>query len=438
MTQPLSPRERLIVALDIDAGDALDLARSLEGRVRWLKVGMTLFYEAGPQVIATLRGMGFDVFLDLKLHDIPHQIRGAARSVAALGVQMLTVHAAGGSAMIESAARGAREGAEESGCAPPAILAVTVLTSMTDEDLVAVGVQRRAAEQVPLLAEVAARGGADGVVCSPREAAVMRELLGHDRLVVTPGVRPAGASQEDQSRVATPAEALQCRGQSPRRGTSDHRCGRGGGCSRAYRRRDGRSGCVTTPMTDAQILEAFRRSEAIKEGHFVLTSGRHSDTYVQCARVLEDPSLTTRLAQTAVDRMPEGLAVDLVAAPAVGGLIIGFAVAQALGVKFIFSEREGGAMVLRRSFDVPSGSRVLVVEDVVTTGGSVAELADLVRERGGEVVAVVSLIDRGGPKAFGDRFLPLLRLEVDSWDPASCGLCAAGVPVYSPGSRRLA
>lgn len=194
---------------------------------------------------------------------------------------------------------------------------------------------------------------------------------------------------------------------------------------------------MAEPMSDTQILEALKRSEAIREGHFVLTSGRHSDTYVQCARVLEDPALTTSLAFTAVARLPEGIGIDLVAAPAVGGLIIGFAVAQALGVKFIFSERDGGRMTLRRSFEVPPGSRVLVVEDVVTTGGSVAELIDLIREQGGEVAAVVSLIDRGGDKKFADPFMPLLKLEVDSWEPASCRLCEAGVPVYSPGSRRL-
>jgi len=190
-------------------------------------------------------------------------------------------------------------------------------------------------------------------------------------------------------------------------------------------------------MTDEQILEALKAADAIRRGHFVLTSGRHSDGYVQCARILEDPALTTDLARTAVDRLPAGLDVDLVAAPAVGGLVIGFAVAQALGVKFIFSEREQGRMVFRRAFAVPQGARVLVVEDVVTTGGSVAEVIDLVREAGGEVVGVVSLIDRGGDKKFDARFWPLLRLEVESWEPESCGLCADGVPVYSPGSRRL-
>jgi orotate phosphoribosyltransferase len=190
-------------------------------------------------------------------------------------------------------------------------------------------------------------------------------------------------------------------------------------------------------MTDEQILSALTEADAIRNGHFVLTSGRHSAQYVQCARILENPALTTRLARTAVERLPEGLDIDLVAAPAVGGLIIGFAVAQALGVKFIFSEREQGKMVLRRSFEVPEGARVLVVEDVVTTGGSVGEVVDLVRAAGGTVVGVVSLIDRGGEKLFAAPYWPLLKLEVESWEPDSCGLCHEGVPVYSPGSRRL-
>ncbi len=190
-------------------------------------------------------------------------------------------------------------------------------------------------------------------------------------------------------------------------------------------------------MTDEEMLDALKASDAIRSGHFVLTSGRHSDTYVQCARVLEDPALTTRLAETAVRRLPAGLAVDLVAAPAVGGIIFGFAVAQALGVKFIFSEREQGRMVFRRAFEVPSGANVLVVEDVVTTGGSVKEVIDLVESADAFVAGVVSMIDRGGEKAFDKPFWPLLQLQVESWAPDSCGLCADGIPVYSPGSRRI-
>ncbi|PKQ17246.1 MAG: orotate phosphoribosyltransferase [Actinobacteria bacterium HGW-Actinobacteria-7] len=194
---------------------------------------------------------------------------------------------------------------------------------------------------------------------------------------------------------------------------------------------------MTETLDDAAIVEALKQAQALRTGHFVLTSGRHSDSYVQCARILEDPALTTRLARSVVDRLPADLQVDMVAAPAVGGLIIGFAVAQALGVRFIFSEREAGSMAFRRSFEVPSGARVLVVEDVVTTGGSVAEVIKLVRAAGGVVAGVVSLIDRGGEKAFTADFWPLLRLDVESWEPDACALCAQNIPVYSPGSRRI-
>jgi orotate phosphoribosyltransferase len=189
-------------------------------------------------------------------------------------------------------------------------------------------------------------------------------------------------------------------------------------------------------MTEAEVLSALEDAHAILIGHFRLTSGRHSDRYVQCARVLEDPVLVTRLARAIVERLGERR-IDLVAAPAVGGIIIGFAVAQALGVKFIFSEREDGEMTFRRGFEVPAGARVLIVEDVVTTGGSVAEVVALVRAAGGDPIAVAALIDRGGRKSFDAEFFPLLRLQVESWEPQTCGLCAAGVPLYAPGSRVL-
>jgi len=194
---------------------------------------------------------------------------------------------------------------------------------------------------------------------------------------------------------------------------------------------------MTAAMNDREVLEALQAADAILTGHFSLTSGRHSDRYVQCARVLEDPALVTRLARAMVERLGDR-GIDLVAAPAVGGIVIGFAVAQALGVKFIFSEREGGAMTFRRGFEVPRGARVLVVEDVVTTGGSVAEVVELVRRAGGDPVAAAALIDRGGEKAFDIELLPLLKLEVESWEPDACHLCADKTPLYAPGSRSLA
>lgn len=191
-------------------------------------------------------------------------------------------------------------------------------------------------------------------------------------------------------------------------------------------------------MSSEDAHQAFVASGAIRSGHFQLTSGRHSDRYVQCARVLEDPTLTVQLARTAVSKIPADVEVDLVISPAVGGIVIGFAVAFALDRRFIFAERQNGSMTLRRAFEVAPGTRVLVVEDVVTTGGSVQEVIQLVEQAGAEVVGVVALIDRGGDRAFTAPYWPLLTLSVSSWDPAECTLCAEGVDIYSPGSRQLA
>lgn len=207
---PDTTAERLIVAIDADSHTAMRLARSLEGRARWLKVGMTLFYEEGPEIVARFRDLGFEVFLDLKMHDIPHQVELAAETIARLGAGMITVHASGGSQMVDAAVTGSRRGASDAGLRPPSVLAVTVLTSMSDTALQAVGVSVPAAEQVPLLARVAQAGGADGVVCSAHEAAAMRALLGERALVVTPGIRPAWNDERgDQSRVSTPLSALE-------------------------------------------------------------------------------------------------------------------------------------------------------------------------------------------------------------------------------------
>lgn len=201
-------RDQIIVALDTDAHTALALARGLQGRATWLKVGMTLFYAEGPEIVTTLRQMGFEIFLDLKLHDIPHQVEGAAREIARLGVSMFTVHAAGGAEMMAAAVRGACAGSKECGLDTPAVLAVTVLTSMDQTALTQTGVSADPTRQVQRLASLAMESGVQGVVCSPQEASTMRAIMGPERLIVTPGIRPTGADQDDQVRVSTPQAAL--------------------------------------------------------------------------------------------------------------------------------------------------------------------------------------------------------------------------------------
>ena len=205
----IPPAQRVIAALDCEHGEALRIARRLAGAASWVKIGMTLYYAEGPAIVAALKELGFKVFLDLKFHDIPHQVEGAARSAAASGADLLTVHAVGGRAMMEAACEGARAGAESCGLTPPALLAVTVLTSMSQEDLAATGCARSLDEQVLFLAQSASAAGLEGVVASPREAAPLRAALGARALVVTPGVRPAGSATGDQSRVATPAQAFE-------------------------------------------------------------------------------------------------------------------------------------------------------------------------------------------------------------------------------------
>jgi orotidine-5'-phosphate decarboxylase len=205
----MSSESPIILALDLPRNDALALASSLRGRLRWVKVGMSLFYAEGPPIVSALTAMGFDVFLDLKLNDIPHQIDGAAAAITRLGVGMFTVHASGGAEMMRVAVESSRRVAEEMGFAAPAVLAVTVLTSTDDEGLSQVGVPDTAAEQVARLARLASGAGVDGIVCSPNEARDMRALLGEAALIVTPGVRPLGAATGDQARVSTPLAALE-------------------------------------------------------------------------------------------------------------------------------------------------------------------------------------------------------------------------------------
>jgi orotidine-5'-phosphate decarboxylase len=204
-TDPVAEaRKRLIVALDVpDAAAALTLVGQLENTCQWFKVGLELFVAAGPAILEPLVARGHSVFLDLKLYDIPNTVAGAVRSAASLGVRLITLHASGGPAML-AAARAALEGVAD----PPELLAVTVLTSMDQAQVNSIGLDRRPAAQVELLARMGQQAGIRGFVCSPQEVATLRALTGPEGVLVIPGIRPAGAAVGDQKRVATPAQAL--------------------------------------------------------------------------------------------------------------------------------------------------------------------------------------------------------------------------------------
>ena len=201
--------ERLIVALDFHKlAQVMKLVEELGDSVNFYKVGMELFYSAGPAVIEYLQQKKKKIFLDLKLHDIPNTTAEGLCSLTRLGVDILNVHAAGGFTMMKTAAERVHQEAERLNIPCPKILAITVLTSMSEEEWQQLGYTKSVTEQVVHLAKLAQKAGLDGVVASPREAELIRKACGEDFLIVTPGVRPQWAAVNDQSRIATPAQAL--------------------------------------------------------------------------------------------------------------------------------------------------------------------------------------------------------------------------------------
>jgi orotate phosphoribosyltransferase len=188
-------------------------------------------------------------------------------------------------------------------------------------------------------------------------------------------------------------------------------------------------------MTENEILEVFRRNSALLEGHFILSSGLHSDRYVQCALVLQHPRVAEQLGAELAAKLRH-LGASVVAAPALGGILVAQEVARALGVRAIFAERQEGVMTLRRGFSLAAGEPTLVVEDVLTTGLSTRETIQCVEQAGGKVVGAGALIDRSGGTA--DLGLPraaLLTLKIQNYNPAECPLCKSGSPAVKPGSR---
>jgi len=189
-------------------------------------------------------------------------------------------------------------------------------------------------------------------------------------------------------------------------------------------------------LDTAAVIERFKTTGALLEGHYVLTSGLHSPNYLQCALLLQHPREAEEFARALAGHFQDDN-IELVAAPAIGGIIIGHEVARQLGARFIWTERVDGQMTIRRGFSVKPGERTLVVEDVITTGGSTLETVETLTEAGANVVGAASIIDRSSGRAdVGVARVALATLDVPAVDPAFCDLCRQGVPVIKPGSRR--
>jgi orotate phosphoribosyltransferase len=188
-------------------------------------------------------------------------------------------------------------------------------------------------------------------------------------------------------------------------------------------------------MTNSETLAMFKSSGALLDGHFRLTSGRHSNSYFQCAKVLQYPEHLSAICGEIAGFFRES-GITTVISPAIGGVVVGTEVGRQLGVKTIFAERKEGTMIIRRGFSIDPSEEVLVVEDVITTGGSVAEVIELVRAAGATVAGVASVVDRSNGKVrLADRQFSLLTMEVVSYAPEECPLCKEGIPIYAPGSR---
>ena len=186
-----------------------------------------------------------------------------------------------------------------------------------------------------------------------------------------------------------------------------------------------------------KMNEILEKTGVLQTGHFLLTSGKHSNKYMQCAKIFQHPDISAEISKDLAEKYDD-YDIDLVIGPAVGGIILAYEVARQLEVSALFAERENGAMALRRGFEIKSGSRVLVVEDVITTGGSVKEVINLVRAAGGEVVGVASVVDRSGGKALFDvPFKSAIKVDIDTFDPTECPMCKSGSEAVKPGSRNL-
>jgi orotate phosphoribosyltransferase len=333
--------------------------------------------------------------------------------------------------------------------------------------------------------------GLDGAIASPQEVRQLRAVLRPDFFLVTPGVRPAGTAVNDQSRVATPFEAIRdgadflVVGRPIHGATDPARAAQElvREIQRGWRqRREGKADAgapqdsapgtaqdtaqgvvqdtaqgvvqdaapgaaqdtvqgvaqdTVQEVMAARLLGMLRQSGAFLEGHFILTSGLHSDRYVQCAQLLQYPEKARRAGVWLAARL-RPYRPDVVLSPALGGVVIGQEVAAALGVRSLFAERDAtGALQMRRGFSLGAGERVAIVDDVCTRGGSIAECARVVQSQGGTTVVTGAIIDRsGGERAFQLPFESLLTVQAKAQRPEECPLCAAGSPAVKPGSRR--
>ncbi len=422
---------RLVVALDVaQAEQAERIVDDLYELDLIYKVGMEPLYGYGERIFSHMQARDVRHFIDAKLHDIPRTVAAGIKQLVRHGTHIVNVHALGGTEMMRAAVEATRARAGELDCSPPHVFAVTILTSMGERDLSAVGLSGTPEQAAIRLAALARDAGCSGVVCSAHEVAGIKRALGSQFLTLTPGIRPAHADRGDQKRVTTAAQAVAAGSDYVVVGRPITQAPDPLAAARQTARRNGGA------MTGIDLERELKERGALLDGHFRLSSGRHSDRFIQKFRILEDPEILEPTAREIAAAFA-GAHPTVVVSAAVGGILLGYEVARALGTKAIFVEKENGIPVLRRNFSLTSHDRALVVEDVITTGGSVKEVLRIVHAHGARVLGVGAIVSRSQVD-FGVPTHALLAMPIASYEQGSCPQCARGEALSEPGSRRTA
>lgn len=444
----MEAKDRIIVALDVDSVDkAITLVKELTPHVGYFKIGLELIYtiladlitaknEAeAVEILRKVRELFYLVegklFTDTKLADIPNTVAGASKAIAKIGVKMFNVHASIGKEAVKQAVTNRGNSL---------VLGVTVLTSILEEECVSI-FGDKPGEKVIQFAKMLVEVGADGIVCSPQELEILNRFPELKKLVkVIPGVRPLWAAKGDQKRVMTPYEAIMA-------GATHLVIGRpitqpppeiGTPVEAAEKIVEE----IEKALTEQRVLEIFAENRAIiTKSHIVYTSGKHGSEYVNKDAIYPDTEAVDELCRLIAKHF-KNYEVQVVVAPAVGGVILSHEVASELTrlceytVLGVYAEKaeEGDTMIFKRGYgDFIPKRRVLVVDDVLTTGGSIKKVVEAIRALGGEVVGVGVLCNRGGVKAADISDVPelfsLSNVQMAAYDETECPFCKAGLPI---------
>jgi orotidine-5'-phosphate decarboxylase len=435
----LKASEKIIVALDgMETADAIVLAQQLKGYVWGFKIN-DLFINAGPEVVSRLKEFG-EVFLDLKFHDIPATVANYAKKVAGIpGVKIFNVHASGGAEMIKEAVK------NKGNCE---VFAVTILTSLSNEDCQRIyGIPLK--EKVIQLAREAKEAGVEGIVCSATDLEFLnKEPDLKDLKKITPGIRPNWAVKGDQKRITTPAGAIE---------------------AGAYKLVIGRPITKPPPEIGTPVEAAKKIAEEIEkalierlliernaiwtykempgEPHALLASGKHSDGYINLNAVLQSPRLSEVLANQLIEKLEERGStkekIDLVASSSYAAITFGYEVARQLGVDFVFTEKEGEIQKWSGRFEIPPGSQILQVEELITTLSTTQKVKKAILEKNPDVkfleangkTVVATIVHRPDhlPIEYPEyQVIALLEKEIHNWGPNECPLCKGGSEALKP------